>query len=285
LAPFLYDPTVKETVERGPERRASALEQLRFALGQQLLTLEARDSGVRLGTDSEDVKRFRIATRRARALIRLSRPLLDGRLADLETELRWLGSILGSVRDLDVLLGHLRARAGELGDAGVTIIALLAQERSEARETMLAALESPRYSKLLARFGAELELLAAPDSRLDLGKLAATETKRLRKAYASLDKAPGDDELHSLRIKVKRARYATELAARTRRENLLPALKALQDVIGAHQDSVVAERRVRSLAEGQGGLEVERIIELEHVRQQEARKELPRAWKRVRRAF
>jgi CHAD domain-containing protein len=276
---------VNETLEHGPERRAPAVEQLRFVLGQQLLTLEARDAGVRRGTDPEDLKRFRIATRRARALIRVSRPLLEGRLADMETELRWLGSILGPVRDLDVLLRHLRALAPELGDGSNAIIALLEQERRAAREAMLEALESPRYSELLTRFAAELELLAAPESHIGLGKLATAERKRLRKAYASLDESPDDDDLHTLRIKVKRARYATELAARTRREDLLAALKALQDVIGAHQDSVVAEQRVRSLAEGRAGLVVERIIELEHARQREAREELPRAWKRVRRAL
>src|SRR5580704_7697435 len=89
-----------------PRRRAPASEQLRFMLERQLRALETYDAGVRLGADPEHLKRFRIATRRARALIRISRSLVDARLAELETELRWLGRALGPVRDLDVLLAH-----------------------------------------------------------------------------------------------------------------------------------------------------------------------------------
>jgi hypothetical protein len=54
-------------------------------------------------------------------------------------------------------------------------------------------------------------------------------------------------------------------------------------VIGAHQDSVVAERRLRSLAEGRAELAVEPIIEIEQARRQQARGELASAWKRLRR--
>ncbi len=240
---------------------------------------------MRLGTDPEDLKRFRIATRRSRALIRISGDPLEGQLGDLETELQWLGAVLGPARDLDVLLDHLRGLGDELGESGATVIRLLEEEREQAGRDVLAALDSPRYSALLARVSADLGLLATSTSGIRTGKLARREQKRLRKAYRSLGEAPADEDLHSLRIKVKRARYSTELAPRAGREDLLVALKELQDVIGAHHDSVVAEQRVRALAEANAELEVERIVELERLRQQEARARLPRAWKRLRRAF
>jgi CHAD domain-containing protein len=276
---------VREGIGHEPGRRVPAAQHLASLLGRQLLALQARDPGVRLGTDPEDLKRFRIATRRARALIRVSRRLLDGRLAELETELRWLGAVLGPTRDLDVLLGHLRSIEGELGEGGQTIIELFEQERGEARDAMLAELDSPRYGELLARFAADVESLATSTSHVGLGKLAAAETRRLRKAYAALGADPDDDDLHSLRIKVKRARYSTELAARPSHEDMLRALKGLQDVIGEHQDSVVAEQRVRLLAGERGDLAVEPIIEIEQARQRQARAELAGAWKRVRRQF
>jgi CHAD domain-containing protein len=273
---------VGKTVGDDPRRRAPASEHLQFLLGRQLLVLQTRDPGVRLGTDPEDLKRFRIATRRARALIRATHRLLDGRLAELEAELRWLGGVLGPARDLDVLLERLHSLEGELGDGAAPIVALIEQERNDARQTMLAALESPRYNELLARFAFDLGRLETSRSHIGLRKLAATETKRLRKAYDSLGAAPRDDDLHALRIKVKRARYSTELAARKRREDMLRALKGLQDVIGEHQDSIVAEQRLRSLAE-RAGLAVERIIEIEQARRRQARAELAGAWRRVRR--
>jgi CHAD domain-containing protein len=262
-----------------------AAQQLGLLLGRQLLALQAREPGVRLGDNPEDLKRFRIATRRARALIRVSRRLLDGRLTELEAELSWLGGVLGPTRDLDVLLAHLRSIEDELGEGGPTIIDLFEQERVEAREAMLVELDSARYTELLTRFAADVEMLAASTSHIGLGKLAAAEARRLRKAYASLGADPADDDLHSLRIKVKRARYSTELAARESHEDMLRALKGLQDVIGEHQDSVVAEQRVRSLAEERAGLAVEPIIEIEQARQRQARSELAGAWKRVRRQF
>src|SRR5581483_5199909 len=61
--------------EPAPRRKAPALEHLRFLLRRQLRELETWDPGVRLGGEPEDLHRFRVATRRARALIRASRPL------------------------------------------------------------------------------------------------------------------------------------------------------------------------------------------------------------------
>ena len=68
----------------------------------------------------------------------------------------------------------------------------------------------------------------------------------------ALGKAPADEKLHELRIRVKRVRYAAELGglrggARTAR--VIGAATSLQDILGAHQDAVVAEQRIRALAE------------------------------------
>ncbi len=68
-----------------------------------------------------------------------------------------------------------------------------------------------------------------------------------------LDATSSDDELHAARIKVKRARYAAELAEHelgSRGERFVDAAKRLQDVLGEHQDSVVAEERVTAWTAG-----------------------------------
>ncbi len=88
-----------------------------------------------------------------------------------------------------------------------------------------------------------------------------------------------------MRIKAKHARYAAELAARRRGARLAAlaeALRDLQDAIGAHQDAVVAERRVRALANQDSALAVGRIVELERLRRREARARVPELWKRIR---
>ena len=55
-------------------------------------------------------------------------------------------------------------------------------------------------------------------------------------------------------------------------------------MIGAHQDAVVAEERVRELATDASRIAAGRIIEQERSRKRQARADLPLAWKRVERA-
>ncbi len=66
------------------------------------------------------------------------------------------------------------------------------------------------------------------------------------------------------------------------------ALKRVQDVIGEHQDAVVAEERIRSVA-GDGDAVAERLIEAERSRKLARRAEYPAllddARRRGRKAF
>ena len=63
------------------------------------------------------------------------------------------------------------------------------------------------------------------------------------------------------------------------------AAKRVQDVLGAHQDAVVAEERIRGLL-GQtrsaaAHLAAGRLVERERARRREARAAFPRAWARL----
>ncbi len=99
------------TADAVPGPDAPLGEQLRFMLDRSLAELEAQDPGVRLGEDPEALHRFRVATRRARALIRSTSSFLGDALAPLGAELDWLAGLLGPVRDLDVLLARLQQEA------------------------------------------------------------------------------------------------------------------------------------------------------------------------------
>jgi CHAD domain-containing protein len=263
---------------------------LGLALGEQVRRLLAQDPGVRLGSDPEDLHQLRVATRRLRAFLRAGRDLLDLSWSEqLRDELGWLGRALGPARDLDVLIERLTDDVAALGD-DTTVGGLLGElesERAEARVVVVGALSSDRYLELLAR----LEHVDEPElsgEDVSLGDIWRGEWGRTRKAFARLRDDSLDRELHAGRIRVKRARYAAELAAPDlgkRGRRFVEAAKLLQDVLGEHQDATVAEARVRVwAADGAGGVAATRLIERERERKAAARAAWPAAWKALRAA-
>jgi CHAD domain-containing protein len=255
---------------------------LRAALVAQHERLLAHDPGTRLGTDPEDLHQMRVATRRARAFLRAARPLLDPEWAEpLRAELGWLSSALGPARDLDVLLEHLRAEPAATALEG--LLTALERERAAAYEVVLAALSEPRYLALLDRLETvEPQLRTGADATL--AGLWRDEWRRTRRAFERLGPRSEDDELHAARIKVKRARYAAELAAPElgrRGERFVSAAKRLQDVLGEHQDAAVAEEYVLASADGDDSSRAAAgpLLERERTRRREARVAWPAAWK------
>ena len=278
-----------------PPRRAKAgtgagpAEALRVALRDQLAVLLASDPGTRLGADIEDLHQFRVATRRLRAFLRASRPLVGAEWAEeLRAELGWLAAELGRVRDLDVLLEHLRAESATLepdeAKAFKPVLAALSRERGRQRRTLVRGLESDRYLALLDRLETDDPPLG--ESETTLRAIWKGELKTLRGVIKALGPEPPDDALHEARIHAKRTRYATELARPAlgkRAAGVLEAAKELQDVLGAHQDAVVAEQVLREqvVAAPGAGVAVGRLIERERRRRVEARGAYRAAWKQL----
>jgi CHAD domain-containing protein len=268
--------------EPAPGVSAGVGEQLRFLLGRSLHELESQDPGVRLGEDPEALHRFRVATRRARGVIRSTAPLSDGALAPLDAELKWLTGLLGPVRDLDVLLERLQIEARGLAvdrKGGEQIVAMLQEAREEARDVLLAGLGSARYMRLLASFEAAPAALGQIDEAARLGPLGAAAFAKLRKTADRLAEEPSGEELHALRVRGKRARYAAELAGLdgdARIARFVRAARDLQDVLGEHQDAVVAEQWIRTVSHRfSTATAAGRLIEREHERRRLARAAYP----------
>ena len=281
--PKLYRVLPPAPRAKAPAPDAPLRDHLRHLLEVQLAELEAHDPGVRLGEDAEDVHRFRVATRRTRALVRATRPLLGDALVPLGEELRSLAGVVGPVRDLDVLLGRLRVEIATLGvdeRSGRELLSGLEAAREEARQRLLESLGSPRYRSLLDAFATAIATLPRLRKSASADDLAADAFRRLRRAAAALPPRPSDQELHRLRIDAKRARYAAELAAlggAPSARRAVDALKRLQDVIGEHQDAVVAEERLRGLARAGTAVAAGRLIEREHERRRAMRAAYPDA--------
>jgi CHAD domain-containing protein len=274
-----------------PGRSAPASEHVAAALRAQYEAIVRHDPGTRLGGDPEELHQMRVATRRMRAILRAARPLLDRDWVQaLRAEVGWLGGALGPVRDLDVLVDHLRADAHVLGEdderAFLVLLRSLEAEHAADRATMVEALREPRFVALIDMLdAATLQPRFVPGAG-SLRHLAAREFRRLRKTVRALGDDPADADLHAARIAVKRARYAAELAERSVGKDAAAVIrdaKDLQDILGDHQDAAVAEARIRALVKPRTSaataIAAGRVIERQHERRRAARAAFPGAWR------
>lgn len=215
-----------------------------------------------LGNDPEGVHQMRVGARRLRSDLRTFRPLLDRAETDpLRPELRWLGTVLGDVRDPDVLEGRLRtaaARALQPSEASAVdgVLTSLAAEREAAVDRLHEVLGAERYLELLDRLVALGDAppltAAASDPAGDvLPALVRKPWTRLRTEVADLDAEVPDAALHEIRKRAKGVRYAAEAVVPAVGKPAKRAAKGVarvQTVLGDHQDTVVAEEWLRRAA-------------------------------------
>jgi CHAD domain-containing protein len=150
---------------------------------------------------------------------------------------------------------------------------------------LLAALRSDDYLALLDDTERTIKELEPTSAEADVEELADQAFFKLRKAVRKLKDDPSDEELHAIRKKGKRARYAGELAGR---KKFVKRAKKLQDVLGEHQDAVVATERLRELAAEatpDQAVAAGRLIEREGERRAEARAAWPKAWTKLRKTI
>lgn len=207
----------------------------------------------------------RVAVRRLRSTLRTYQPLFDSeRSAVLEAELVWWAGLLGAVRDLDVLQPRLEAQLAELppelvvGPIERQLQTELEVGRQAGWQQLIAELDGDRYRELIAdlrRWRKNTPLTdkaAAPVKKVGryLKRANRKLDRRLARAMTAYEAGdPGADELfHSARKAGKRARYAAELVLPLwgeKAEQLIAERKALQDVLGEHQDSIVSAAFLR----------------------------------------
>ena len=281
---------------------ATGLDVFRSAVAGSTIRLVSHDPIARLGEDPEGVHQARVAVRRLRSDLRMFRPLVDRRWADaLRIELRWLGDLLAPVRDAEVLDARLRKRIDgmatlELAPAKVLLDALEV-DRMAARRRLLEGLDSRRYQELVVRLvRAALEPVRRGGSvdqpAARLGSLMDRPWEKLSTSAAALGSASSDAALHATRIHAKRVRYGAEALAPAfgkRAARFADAAEALQEVLGEHQDAVVAMAWLadRGIAADDQAVAFSagRLAEQESSSRDRARKRWPKAWKRLDRSM
>jgi CHAD domain-containing protein len=247
--------------------------------------------------DPEAVHRMRAAARRLRGELRAFRPLLDTSLVEsLTVELRWLGRTLGDVRDLDVLRARLQESAGELAEVIGSLFAEIDQQQAKARTVLEALLDGDRYRALCDRLESSADLPglteeAARPCREVLPALVADIWNALKKGARALSRESEDEEFHEVRKRAKHARYAAEGVAWSvgRRQaeaarRFARAAQRVQDVLGLHQDAVVAARFVERMATEQSNdgpfhFAAGRVVERQIQAARQARADFAKVWK------
>jgi len=261
-------------------------------IGAQVRRIAELDGPVR--ADAPDaVHQMRVAARRLRSALRSYRRLLREDTTPIADELRWLGGALGRARDSEVLGERLLAQAAELpvdgGRDGVVadLTEWAAQQRMTARPEVLAALDSERYRELAAtldRLAADPPYAERADRPAgpELTRTLRREQRRVAARIEEIGQAaagePADRALHEARKAAKRARYAGETAG-AGAEAFTAGMKELQELLGRHQDAVIARDTLRILSDGGFGYGVlygRQLGEAAHVREV-----LPELWRRV----
>jgi len=300
LARVLGESPDAEIVVPAARPKMSIHELVRVAIGSGARRLIENDPPARLGSDPEAIHQARVATRRLRSDLKTLEPLLDAAHVEwMRGELAWIGELLGAVRDLDVLIKGVEEMAGRVtedrdGDRG--IVHALREERRIRHLELVDALSSRRYVGLLeelVKSSADPALATGVDGRRRargrLRTLAGKTWRRLERSVDRLDADPSDADLHEVRKRGKRARYAAELSAGVLGKDakkLATRLEGLQDVLGNLQDAVMAEQHLRRMA--RNGLPpgdafaAGTLVCVEREARRTTRDEWPAVWKSVR---
>jgi CHAD domain-containing protein len=226
--------------------------------------LKAADPAVRRD-EPDSVHQMRVTSRRLRAVLQTFTGVLDSPQArHLRDELRWLGQVLGEARDSEVFAASLQEAVANLpaelviGPVQASLTENVAPRIATARRAALSAMDSPRYFALLDELD---DLLAEPPVTATAARPAgalvgpiARADHRVRVRFRRASKlSPGPDldvALHAARKAAKRARYAADVVTPVigrDAERFSRQMKKLQDVLGAHQDTVVARPVIRDL--------------------------------------
>ena len=216
------------------------------------------DLQVRLD-EPESIHDMRVAIRRIRSILKTFRPMLVAETAlALRPRLRELGVRLGVARDSEVLLERLFGFLDELpqtfvlGPVRRRLQEQLHGEYLRGRSAAIGFMASAAYAELLEDVIASCTADSLTRSekspqtrclRRWSGEAAARSCAGWRRQQPASDGDERDHALHQVRKAAKQARYAAEAvkpAFGRSAARLAKQAKEIQQILGDHQDSVVA---------------------------------------------
>jgi len=246
--------------------------------------------------DPEGVHQTRVAVRRIRSSLRTFAPILDPAWAGaLDERIRPLGDRLAAARDADVLLERLQKQARSLpaGDyrPKELVLDLLRVMRDAAYRQLRAMLHEHRYVRLrdevlaaagTPRFGARA---SEPAAGL-VTELMEQSWRELCLEVRGRSRPATDGELHRIRIRAKRVRYAAEAVSPVTGAAALTfaaRVARLQHILGEQRDATIScEQLRRHIHGGDGAFVASELTALESAAARAARRRWRDAWRAAR---
>ncbi|MDJ0956916.1 MAG: CHAD domain-containing protein [Arenicellales bacterium] len=242
-------------------------------LRTNLASIERSEPVALSGKDIEGVHNIRVGLRRIRSALTVFRPVIPYRVTKpLAKDLRWAAKELDRARDLDVYIARNLSGKGKKSKAKMH--ALATQHRNKAYRRVRHLLKGKRYRGVKVRLG---DWLDANTWHMELSKQQRKVVKRKVAPFASrvlearrieiLKKGReiqqlDSEELHRLRIKCKKLRYATEFFEPVYGAQMKPftkQLKEIQELLGTLHDIAVMTRLQQDLLKDRGNSKLKRV--------------------------
>lgn len=247
------------------ETDMAALYGIRAVLANLEVAISANWQGAIDQTDTKFLHELRIALRRTRTVLAVSKSIVPAEVLSAAREnFAWLARATGAARDLDVYLLEWKRYTDPLGVAAASSLEpvrdLLTHRHADAHLELDHVLESERAAALMAHWRGWLNEPLVDDGSArraghPLGKVVAKQIARAHEALIDEGRLIGPDtpadDVHDLRKDAKKVRYLIEcfssMLPDRPRKKFVKQLKALQENLGEHQDAEVHIVLLRSI--------------------------------------
>ena len=190
--------------------------------------------------DASALHQCRVAMRRLRSAFSLFSPVISGPESEaLRLDLKWFTAQLGEARNLDVYLER---------DLAPEERRQLGLRRERAYDAAIAAMNEPRFRTLFLQLVGWSGLGAWRNGAKATQPIRPFAIKRLDRLWRSIAcvgtsvMVMDEQDLHSLRIQIKKLRYATEFLrdvfpkSQKKRRKFSEAIEKLQEALGGLND-------------------------------------------------
>ncbi len=247
----------------GVTTRMSVEEAFSTVVSDCIAHLQANQAGLLAGRDAEYLHQARVALRRLRSACQVFRAVIpQDFIAQELQQVRAFSRLLGHARNLDVLALETFAHTDATDHAGMAALRRRVQGlRRQAGREARAAVTAPAYTIMLLQLVRKLvDVQARTESSALVGTrprlqdfaadVMAHQYARLKKRGRNIERL-AYPELHRLRIRVKRLRYAGEFFLPLAPRGIGDAMQSLgelQGLLGRLNDDAVTWKLLDTLA-------------------------------------